>query len=421
MVKRKNKVQLITALDVGSHAIRVAIGKIVETEKSRVNNLQIVGLVEVKSEGVRRGEVSSIEDLVSAISSAFEEAERMSGILIESVYMAISGPNIQFQENKGVVAVAKTDGEICEEDVERALQSANAVSRPLNYDILHVLPKSFTVDGQTGIKDPVGMTGNRLEVDTYIIQVSTSHHNNLSKAVHRTNVDIDDKVFSILAIADSVLNSRQKDLGACVVDIGASTTTMMVFEEGEITHTAVIPVGAGHITNDLAIALKSSIEVAEKVKIKYGHCIPKDVDGRERIDLSDFSDENEDNFSLKFISQVINARMEEILEKIDDELKKIGRSQLLPAGVVYTGGGAEISGLIKLSKELLALPSSLGYPMDISGLSDQAKDLSFVGAISLLKWGMNFQNLGINRTGLNIKGLDKMSKQIGSWFKSLVP
>lgn len=420
MAKRKSQSDIITGIDIGSTSVRVAVGKIVSLNNSDPE-LQILGVSEVPSEGVSKGNIASIEESVSAISHALEQAEHMVGLPIEHAWVGISGTHITSQESRGVVAIAKSDGEIAEEDLERVVNAARTVATPLNYEILHVLPKSFCVDGQTGIKDPVGMTGVRLEVDTKIIQGQASNIKNITKTVYRTGIDIDDLVFSILACGDAVVSQRQKDLGTIVVNIGGSTTSLVVYEEGDIIHTKVLPVGSEHVTNDLAIGLRTSIDVADRLKIEYGHCIPHDINKKESINLSSVGADVSEEVSLKYISEIIEARMEEILEKVNIELESINRSGLLPAGVVFTGGGAKVSGLVELAKNKMGLPASLGYPLDISGLSDKVGDLSFTTAVGLVKWGANLQP-GFNRPIFTSSGnTEKVITKLKSLFKSLVP
>src|SRR3989338_6563300 len=258
--------EIYTGLDVGSHAVRVAVGKLVPSADGR-EQMHIIGAVEVSSSGVNKGTITNLEDAVSSISRSLEQAERITGVPISSAWVGISGGHILSQESRGVIGVGKSDGEIREEDVERAIEAARTVATPTNYEIIHVIPKSFVVDGQRGIKDPVGMNGIRLEVDALIIQGLGSQIKNMTKAVYRTGLDIEDLVFSILATAESVISERQKELGVCVVNIGASTTSLVVFEEGDILHTAVLPIGSDHITSDIAIGLRTSIDVRSPIAI----------------------------------------------------------------------------------------------------------------------------------------------------------
>lgn len=419
-MKRKPQTDLLVGLDLGSTKVRVAVAK--ETFlQNQLRDLQIVGLVEVPSAGIHKGVITSIEETVSSISHALEQTEHLIGVPLEHAWVGISGSQVLSQMSKGVVAVAKADGEIALEDMERAVEAARAVATPLNYEIIHVLPRTYTVDGQTGIKDPSGMTGVRLEVDTQIIEAQTVHLKNITKAVYRTGVDIDDLVFSILAVGDLVTTSRQKDLGVAVVNIGGSTTSLVVYEEGDVIHTAVLPIGGEHVTNDLAIGLRSSIEVAEKAKIQYGDCLSKNIAKKEGVDLRSIGGEVNEEVSLKYIAEIIGARMEEILEKVDQELVNIGRSGLLPAGLIFTGGGAKISGLVDLAKMQLRLPATLGYPLDIMSVSDKINDLAFVTAVGLVNWGANLQKKPGRGASSRSRGVDKVSRQVKSWFQSLIP
>jgi len=267
MAKSRNN--LIVGLDIGSSMVRIAVGQVLSKEDSHFpNEIQILGAAETQSEGMHKGAISSIEDVVSSISACLEKAERSIGLPIDNIWSSISGLHIISQNSKGVVAVSKADNEISYPDIERAIEAAKSISTPLNYEVLHTLPKNFSVDGQTGIKDPVGMTGIRLEVDAQVILVASSQMKNMTKAIFRSGVTIEDMVLSILATAEASLTNRQKDLGVAVVDFGGSTTSLAVFEEGEIVHTAILPIGSEHITNDIAIGLRTSIDVAERIKIE---------------------------------------------------------------------------------------------------------------------------------------------------------
>ncbi|MCX6779534.1 MAG: cell division protein FtsA [Candidatus Magasanikbacteria bacterium] len=407
LFRRNNKQEeIIVGLDVGSTAVRLAVGQLVPVGDKK--ELHIIGAAEAPSEGVHRGVVTSIEDTVSSISACIEKAEHMTGIPIERAWVGISGSHIISEESRGVIAVSKADGEISEEEVERAIEAARTVATPLNYEILHVIPKSYTVDGQVGIKDPIGMTGVRLEVDTQIIQGLSSQIKNLTKAVYRTGLEINDLVLSILANAEAVVTDRQKDLGVAVVNLGGATTSIVVFEEGDILDTAVLPIGSEHISADLAIGLRTSIDAAEKLKLEFGTAVSKDISKKDEIDLFDLGANEHEIVSLKFASEIIEARVEEIMDKVEALFKKIGRSGTLPAGVIFTGGGAKLNGLIEVAKRKLRLPATLGYPLNTTSVTDKVNDLAFTTAIGLVKWGVlaqmseqknNFGKL-INRFGV---------------------
>jgi cell division protein FtsA len=360
------------------------------------------------------------------LSQALEQAERIVGVPIERAWVGMSGTHITSQQNRGVVAVARSNGEIASEDVLRVVESAKMITPPLNYEMIHVLPRRFTVDGQIGIKDPVGMTGIRLEVDTQIIHGLTTHIKNMTKAVYRTGIEIDDLVLSILATGAMVTTARQKDLGVAVVNIGSTVTSLIVYEEGEVLHLATIPIGSENITNDLAIGLRTSLDVAEMVKINYGDAVASHVSKKEKIDLATMGAEKSEDVSRYFVAQIIEARMTEILEKVDEELINIHRKGMLPAGVILTGGGAKLDDIIDCAKNTLGLPASLGFPIDIKSVSDKTNDLAFATAIGLVFWGAGMEASG-NSTPSRNKGLFKVTfirkavEQVQRFFKSLIP
>lgn len=410
--------EIIVGLDVGSTAVRLAVGQLVPSGEK--TELHIVGAAEAPSEGVHKGVVTSIEDVVSSISSCLERAERMTGLPIKSAWVGISGSHIISEESKGVIAVSKPDGEISEEDVERAIEAARTVATPLNYEILHVIPKNYTVDGQVGIKDPIGMTGVRLEVDTQIIQGLSAQIKNLTKAVYRTGLDIDDLVLSILATAEAVVTERQKELGVAVLNMGGATTSLVIFEEGDILDIAVLSIGSEHVTSDVAIGLRTSIDVAEKLKLDYGSALPKDIGKKEELDLFDLGEAEHEVISRKYACEIIEARAEEILMKVDEIFKKLGRSGMLPAGVVLTGGGSKLPGLVELAKRKLRLPAALGYPLNLTSVTDKINDLSFASAIGLVRWGAMSAQSGSGKFENLISRFGSVGK-VKKWVKSMMP
>jgi len=420
---RNNSNYLIAGLDIGSSSVRMAVGQMVEGENGGAA-LQILGAAEARSEGMHRGTMKSIEDVVSAISACFEGAERMLGVPIESVWLGVSGSHILSQGSKGVVAVSKADNEISEDDMRRAVDAARTISTPLNYDVLHVLPRSYNVDGQTGIRDPMGMTGIRLEVDTQIILGLSAQIKNLHNAVNRTGLDIEDLALAILASAEVAVTQRQKELGTLVVDLGATTTSLAVFEGGDLLHTAVLPVGSENITSDIALTLCTPIDVAERIKNEFGNCFSDAVSKKDEIDLYDFGSPEHKIVKIRLLSEVIEARVEEILMKIDMELRKVGRSGLLPAGAVFIGAGSKIPGLIELCKKVLRLPVSLGYPLNVTSVTDKVNDLGFVTAVGLVKWGSGM-HVGGGDGGIHLpKGggfFSKIFGQIKKWLSFLAP
>lgn len=416
------KEEIITGLDIGSTTIRVVVGQVNPND----NKIHILGAAENSTEGVSKGSITSIEDAVSSISSALETVERMTGIPVEHAYIGINGSHITSQDSHGVIAVSKSDGEIREEDVERVIEAAQAVATPPNYEILHVIPRSFTVDNQKGIKDPIGMTGIRLEVDAQIIQGLTSQIKNLTKCIYRTGIDIDDLVVGVLASSESVLTKKQKDLGVAILNIGGATTSLLVFEEGDVLHSAILSVGASHITNDIAIGLRTSIDLAEKIKVEYGSALPDEINKREEINLGELDSREEGVVSQKHVAEIIEARCEEIFKMADKELQKIDRSGLLPAGIVLTGGGSKLSGLVEVAKKEFKLPAALGYPLNLGTTPvDKVNDLNFSTAIGLLYWGVTLNSRDGGSSGkIKIPKFSSVSDATNSmkkWFKTLIP
>ncbi len=414
---------VITGIDIGSAAIRVAVGRVVEQERGQL--LQLLACAEVPSEGIHKGIITSIDDAVSSVSACLERAERLANIEITHALVGISGSHVMSQQSKGVVAVAKPDGEITDDDVARSVEAARTVATPVNYEIIHVIPKTFTVDGQSGIKDPTGMTGVRLEVDAQIIQGVSSQIKNMSKVVYRAGLAIDTHVLSILAVAEVVTTARQKELGVAVVNVGASTTSIAIYEDGDVLHTAILPVGSEHITSDIAVGLRTAIDVAERVKIEFGTALPKQVARKEEIFLSELGAAEQEVVDRKFVAEIIEARVEEILQKIDKELRAVERSGLLPGGVLFVGGGSRLDGFIEISKRQLRLPAALGYPMDLTSLSDKVNDLACATAIGLVAWGATHGTSGsgalLSHVGASLQDAKAMSKQVREWIRSLLP
>ncbi len=411
---------IITGLDIGSSTIRLVVGQFVPDEAGEGQQLHIIGVAETPSQGISKGVVTSIEDAVTCLTSCIEKGERMAGVPLERAFVSISGAHILSQASKGVIAVSKANGEINEDDVERVIEAAQAVATPPNYEILHVIPRSYTVDNQGHIKDPIGMTGIRLEVDAQIIQGLSTQLKNVTKAVYRTGLDIEDTVFAGLAAAESVLDKQQKELGVALVNLGGATTTVVVYEEGDVLHTAVLPVGAGHITSDIAIGLRTSIEIAEQVKLQYGTSLPESVDKKEMIDLNEFQEGESHLVSRRQVAEIIEARIEEIFKLVNKELKKINRSGLLPAGVVLTGGGSRLHGIIDVAKREFRLPASIGVPRELTTAIEKVNDPMYAVAVGLLLWGMHM-HAGSGGRFQGFTNFGSVKEKVKSWFKAIIP
>lgn len=405
---------IVTGLDIGTHKIITIIGT-----KTDEGNIDIIGLGSEKSAGLRQGMVIDIEETISAISKSLEEAEQMAGQTIESAFLGIGGSHIESSNSKGVIAVSRADGEIIEEDVNRVIEAARAVSIPTNREIIHVVPRIFTVDGQEGIHDPIGMTGIRLEVDAHVISGSTPAIKNLSKCVYQAGLDINELVFNPLASSQILLDKQQKEVGVALIDIGAGTTELAVFEQGDILHSAVLPLGSAHITNDIAIGLRTSIETAEKIKRQYGKASSQGILEEEEIDLTKIDKSEEQKASKKYVAEIVEARLTEIFSHISDQLKSINREANLPAGVILCGGGSKINGLVSAVKEALRLPVQIGKPkIEISGLIDKISDPTYCTAIGLMVWGINAEMSEVKSSSTNLTGA---ASKIKKWFKNFIP
>jgi len=423
-----SQIELITGIDIGSSSIRIAVGE-VSQDSDKVN---IIGLSEGESSGVSRGTIRSIEEVVESVIKVKTKAEKMTGMKIDHAIVSISGSHITAQDSKGVIAVSRADGEIREDDVNRVLEAAQAVSVPPNYEIIHVLPKTFSIDNQTDIKDPIGMNGVRLEVEAQIIEGQSAHIKNLTKAVSLSGLSIDDLVLSSLASSEATLTERQKDLGVVLINIGAATTSILVFEEGDILLVKVLPIGSAHITNDIAIGLRTNIDIAEKIKIQYGSTLSTAGKGsnasHERQDevlLSQIDEQEEGNFSRKYLAEIIEARVEEIFHLVDKELKSVDRSGKLPAGAILTGGGAKLPGITEVGKRIFRLPASIGLPVSVYSAIDKLNNPEYTTAVGLVKWGhanqissqSSFSSIGIKGLG----SINFISNKIKSFFRIFKP
>lgn len=375
------KKEIFTSVDLGSSRFRVVIGE--ETESGLP--LRIIGVGDVPSAGVRRGTVTNPEEAAKSLLAALDRAEHMSGVRVGSVTVALSGSDMFCENSQGVVAIGRADGEVALTDIDRVLGEAHArATLSPNQEILHVFPRGFRLDDQKNLSDPLGLKGVRLEVNALVIGTGSMSVRNTSRLFEVAKIGLDFSVAAPLAAAQAVLSEKQKDLGSVMVIIGSGATSLAVFEEGELLHIAAIPIGGGHITNDIAIGLRTSIEVAEAVKLAYGHALPSTVDRREEIDLSKFDTNEEGLVSRHHVSEIIEARFAEILQFVNEELRKIGKDGLLPGGVILSGGTALLPGAVELGKYVLRLPVHIGYPEPLGGVFDQVDSPDFSVAVGAL-------------------------------------
>lgn len=383
---------VVVGVDIGSSKVATVIGRVEE------DTINILGVSEIPSKGIKKGQIVNIDEAANVISASLDSAERMAGLSAERAFVSISGVNIEGENSKGVVAVSQPNGEISEYDVERVLEAAGAVSIPTTREIIHVVPKTFTVDGEGGIKDPIGMSGVRLEVDTHIITANNATIKNIEKILtQEAGVEVQALVFSGLASSLSTLSDTEKELGVIMVDIGAGVTNIAAYADGSLSYTSVIPIGARHITNDLAIGLRISLESAEKVKIflsenkrKRGDHTRKEDD---EIDLGHLHiPEDIKKVSKKtLVEGIIRPRLNELFTMIAIEIKRSGLVTQTPAGIVVTGGGAETVGVEDSAKRMLSMPVRIGFATNITGLIDDVETPAFATAIGLLKSAENYK------------------------------
>lgn len=375
------KESVLVGIDIGSSNIRTIITQNTHNEAPRV-----IGVGVVPAFGIRRGVIVDNEEIMRGITDSVEKSERMAGIKVRKAIISIGGAEINFQSAKGVVAVGKADGEVTENDIQRVISEVQATTLPLNREIVHIVPQGYRLDDQDNIKDPVGMKGVRLEMSALLIEGSSANIKNIIKNVEQLDIEVEDIVLEPLAAGKAVLGKKQMELGAVLINIGGGTTSLAVYEESELLHTAILPVGAGHITNDIAIGLRTSIEVAEKVKLEYGSALPEEVNKKEEIDLSQIDSQEEGTVSRYHVAEIIEARLEEIFKLVNKELQSIKRAGLLPAGAVLTGGGAKLPYVVDVSKKILGLPTQLGFPSKLGGMMNEVDDPSFATAVGLILW-----------------------------------
>jgi cell division protein FtsA len=340
----------IVGIDVGTTKVCTLVGEASE------NDLRIVGVGVTPSRGIKKGVVVNVAEASAAIKASIEKAERSSGYEIARAFVSVTGAHVSAINSRGVVAVARGDHGIAADDVDRALEAARAIAIPHDREVLHVIPRGFTVDGQDGVRDAIGMIGFRLEVEAHIITGAASSVHNLLKCVESCNVGVDGLVLDPIASGDAALTETEKDMGVVLADIGGGTTDIAIFIEGSVWHTTVLPVGGMHITNDVAVGLRIPAEAAEQLKIEHGHARHETIDPTEVVQVKAFGDGGATRIQRRDLAEIIEARAEEIYQLILQEIKRSGYDGLLPAGVVLTGGTAQLRGLRELGRQVLGLP-----------------------------------------------------------------
>jgi len=373
---------IITGLDIGTSAIKV----LVIQKKPGESEIEVLEKSQQKASGVRRGVVVNVGEVAGIISSSIRGAEERLGRKISDVYSNIGGSHIFCISSHGLVSVSRADQKISSEDIERVIQAARTFSLPKNKEILEVFPKEFIVDGEKGIKEPLGMRGVRIEADVLVIAGFSPYLKNLTQAILDSNLQINDLVLASLASSRAVLTPREKELGVALLDIGAGTSSLAVFEEGDLIHTAIFPIGSANITSDIAIGLRTDIDTAERIKLEFGSCLFQKTRKKEKIKGELLPEPLV--FSRRNLVEIIEARVSEIFGQVNKELKKISRSGLLPAGIVLTGGGAKLPEITELAKKELKLPCRIGLPL---GFFPPQEDTSFSVACGLALMGLDLE------------------------------
>lgn len=413
---------LICGIDVGNSYIKTVIAEV--DRQSLVP--RILGIGTAESLGMRRGAVVDMNETIENIGSSIRQAESMAGVRINKAYVSLNGPHIKTQSSKGVIAVSRADNQISQNDIDRVVDAASVISLPSNREVIHVLPRIFMIDGQEQVKNPLGMRGVRLEADVYIIEGLSPHIHNVAKCVNANDVEVIDFVYSPMAVAMTALDRQQREFGVLNLDFGGGTSTFALFHEGDMIHTGVIPVGSRHITNDLAVALRTTMDIAEKIKKEYGSVLSSTLPKKDQVDLSEIMGESNYFLSRREITRIVEARVGEVFDLIGAELKKLPRQNLLPGGVVLIGGGANLQGIVDFAKDKLKLPVKIANQYHFNGqLAERISDPGLAVAVGLVAWGLN-KEFGDTRHGgggpkSEIFSSNGGVKKAMGWLKNFMP
>jgi len=401
----------IVGIDVGGSKICTLVGEV-----DANGDLRVIGVGQTSSRGVRQGVVVNVADATAAIAASVEKAERTSGYKIERAYVGISGAHISSLNSRGVVGISRREHGILVEDVDRALDAAYAIAVPHNQEVLHVIPRGYVVDGQSGVRDPVGMYGYRLEVETHIVTGSSTCIQNLVKCVEEAGVGVDELVLASLAAGNAVLTDTEREMGVVLADVGTGTTDIAIFIDGAVWHTVTLGVGGEYVTGDIAIGLRLPPDVAEQIKIAYGHARAAQVPPDERFTVSAFGGDAPHVVPRWKLAEIIEARVEEILALIHQEIKRSGYDGLLPAGVVLCGGAVQMPGLQELGRDVMGLPVRVGPPRRLRGLVDKISSPAHAVGAGLVDWGLTMDT----RPQLR-KPVPGAGRRFLDWLRALLP
>ena len=408
-MSKKMEKNLIVGLDIGTSKVVAIVGEI-----SPDNEVEIIGLGSHPSRGLKKGVVVNIESTVQSIQRAIEEAELMSGCQIHSVYAGIAGSHVRSLNSHGIVAIR--DKEVTSADVERVIDAARAVAIPADQKILHILPQEFIIDEQESIREPIGMSGVRLEAKVHMVTGAVSAAQNIIKCVRRCGLEVDDIILEQLASSHSVLTDDEKELGVCLVDIGGGTTDIAVFTEGAIRHTAVIPIAGDQVTNDIAVALRTPTQYAEEIKIKYACALTQLASIDETIEVPSVGERPDRRLARQTLAEVVEPRYEELFTLIQAELRRSGFEDLCAAGIVLTGGSSKMEGAVELAEEIFHMPVRLGVPQYVMGLVDVVRNPIHSTGVGLLLFG--YQNRAMRESEARMgNGFKSVWNRMKNWFQ----
>lgn len=405
----------VVGIDVGTTKICTLVGEVYEDAQ-----LRIIGVGVAPSRGLRKGVVVNVQEATEAITASVQKAERISGYEIANAFVGIGGGHISAINSRGVVGISRGARGISQFDIERALDAARAIAIPHNREIIHTIPRGYVVDGQEGVKDPIGMQGIRLEVEAHIVTGASTSVSNLVKCVRNAGVEIDDLILQPLASGEAVLRANEQEMGVVLADVGGGTTDIAIFIEGSIWHTVVLGIGGENVTRDVAVGLRTPFNTAEELKIKYGHAVPTSMSGDELIEVTSFGNGAREEVSRLQLAEVIEARAEEILSMILREVKRSGYDGLLAAGLVLCGGTADLAGIKELANQVLRLPARVGSPHDLQGLTDVLESPAYATSVGLLMWGMRHTPKE-EPEPRRIRPPSIAWKRIRDWFRALLP
>jgi cell division protein FtsA len=402
--------KMIVGLDIGTSKVVAIVGAITEE-----GNLEIVGIGSHPSRGLKKGVVVNIESTVQSIQRAIEEAELMAGCQIHSVYAGIAGSHIRSLNSHGIVAIR--DREVYALDLERVIDAAQAVAIPADQKVLHILPQEYVIDTQEGIKEPLGMSGVRLEAKVHLVTCAVNAAQNIEKCIRRCGLEVEDIILEQLASSYAVLTDDERELGVCLVDIGGGTTDIAIFTEGAIRHTGVIPIAGDQVTNDIAMALRTPTQYAEEIKIKYACALTQLAGADETIKVPSVGDRPPRDLSRQALAEVVEPRYDELFTLVQAELRRSGYEDMIAAGIVLTGGTSKMEGVVELAEEIFHTPVRIGVPQDVAGLTDIVRNPIYSTGVGLLQYGLKENAGGLIKTSRPQVSTNVFSR-VKEWFQN---